>query len=80
MTWIQILLVTFTDKKVHPFHPFQMDYILSTMMEKMVFLNFAARWDRTFDFKIVINVVNLCNTSPPYINPVNLNFCSLNDA
>ncbi len=33
--------------------------LLSTTMEKMVFLNFAARWDRMFGFKIFIKVMNL---------------------
>ncbi len=30
------------------------NYTLSTTMEKMVFLNFAASWGRAFGFKIFI--------------------------
>ncbi len=54
--------------------------MLSTTMEKKVFLNFATCWDRAFDFQIFIKVTNLMCTFPLYVNPIHFNFCSLNDA
>ncbi len=58
MTWIQILLVTFTDKN-SSLPPFPDGLNFVHYDGKNDKLNFATHRDRAFGFKIFIEVINL---------------------